>query len=335
MQELTALEGGQTQVARPTTPTRAPRGRPLDVSFARRLHAYKDELAVRERRAIAEEQDLQFLRARLDRVQAAFQEQRLVPVFQPIVDLRTRAATGCEALSRFQLEPLRSPDQWFAEAEAAGLGLELEMHAIRSAVDSRDRLPSNSYLSVNASPKTLLSQEFATLVSHLDGEFLVVEVTEHSAVTDYDALKHAIDQLRGRGVRLAIDDLGTGFASFMHIVKLLPEFMKLDLSLTRGIESDPVKQALTAALVGFAAQIGAQVIAEGVETAEELETLVELNVEYAQGYYLGAPAALPLFGAIERGGIQSCKRGADVLRIRPRVMDDRVEDAAGASEAGC
>ena len=169
----------------------------------------------------------------------------------------------------------------------------LEMHAIRSAVQSRYPVPFDTYLSVNASPKTLLSREFATLVRNLDGKSLVVEVTEHSAVEDYDALKRAIDQLRSSGVRLAIDDLGTGFASFMHIAKLLLEFMKRDLSLTRGIESDPVKQALIAALVGFAARVGAHVIAEGVETAEELHALVGLGVEQAQGYYLGASA--PLF----------------------------------------
>jgi EAL domain-containing protein (putative c-di-GMP-specific phosphodiesterase class I) len=300
MQELTALSGGHGPVAIRRNTNRALRGRRLDVSFASRLHAYEDVLAEQESRAVAEEQDLQFLRARLARVQSAFHGQRLVPVFQPIVDLRTRTTSGCEALSRFQLEPLRPPDQWFAEADAAGLGLELEMHAIRSAVQSRYRLPSDAYLSVNASPKTLLSQDFATMVSNLDGELLVVEVTEHSAVEDYDALKRAIDRLRSRGVRLAIDDLGTGFASFMHIVKLLPEFMKLDLSLTREIERDPVKQALTAALVGFAAQIGAHLVAEGVETAEELRTLIGLGVEYAQGYYLGAPAPLPLRGVTER-----------------------------------
>jgi len=299
MQELTALSGGDSRVPIRTTTNQVIRGRRLDVSFAGRLDAYQDVLAVQERRALAEAQDLRFLRARLTRVEAASHGQRLVPVFQPIVDLRTRTVSGCEALSRFHLEPLRSPDQWFAEADAIGLGLELEMHAIRSAVASRHRLPSGTYLSVNASPKTLLSQEFATTVSSLDGELLVVEVTEHSAVEDYDALKRAIDQLRSRGVRLAIDDLGTGFASFMHIVKLLPEFMKLDLSLTRDIERDPVKQALTAALVGFAAQIGAHLIAEGVETAEELLTLIGLGVEYAQGYYLAAPAPLPLSGVTD------------------------------------
>jgi EAL domain-containing protein (putative c-di-GMP-specific phosphodiesterase class I) len=296
MQELTALRGvGHSSVVVLET---GDRDRPLDLTFARRLRAFEDALAAQTRRAVAEEQDLQFLRARLVRVQTALLGDRLIPVFQPIVDLRTRKASGCEALSRFQLEPLRPPDQWFAVAEAAGFGLQLEMHAIRSAVRSCYPMPCDTYLSVNASPKTLLSQDFASLVSNLDGKSLVVEVTEYSAVEDYDALKRAIDQLRSNGVRLAIDDLGTGFASFMHIVKLLPEFMKLDLSLTRGIESDPVKQALTAALVGFAAQIGAHVIAEGVETAEELNTLVRLGVEHAQGYYLGAPTALALPGGV-------------------------------------
>ncbi len=294
MQQMTVRSGGSILAVLPEGSIRTHRRRPLDVTFARRLHAYNDELAEQESRAVAEEEDLQFRQARLARLQTALERDRIVPVFQPIVDLRTGRISGCEALSRFHLEPFRPPDQWFAEAEAAGLGLVLEIHAIRSAVESHYRSPSGTYLSVNASPATLVSPDFARLVSDLDGASLVVEVTEHSAVEDYDALKRAIDQLRSHGIRLAIDDLGTGFASFMHIVKLLPEFMKLDLSLTREIERDPVKQALTAALVGFAAQIGAHLIAEGVETAAELTTLVGLGVEQAQGYYLGAPAPLPL-----------------------------------------
>jgi EAL domain-containing protein (putative c-di-GMP-specific phosphodiesterase class I) len=294
MQELSVRGFDQRHERPPRASSRTHRRKPLDLTFARRLHAYEGEIAEREGRAAAEAQDLRFLSARLTRVRMAFEYRRLVAVYQPIVDLRTGATRGYEALSRFQLDPLRPPDQWFAEADAAGLGPELEMHAIRSAIKSRHRLPTGTYLSVNVSPKTLLSQAFAALLQSLDGEPLVVEVTEHSAVEDYDELKRAIDQFRARGVRLAIDDLGTGFASFMHIVKLLPEFMKLDLSLTRDIEADAVKQALTAALVGFASQIGAHLIAEGVETVEEMQTLKALGVECAQGYYLGAPAPPPV-----------------------------------------
>jgi EAL domain-containing protein (putative c-di-GMP-specific phosphodiesterase class I) len=294
MQELSVRGLDQRHERPPRASSRTHRRKPLDLTFARRLHAYEGEIAERETRAAAEAQDLRFLSARVTRVRMAFEYRRLVAVYQPIVDLRTGATRGYEALSRFQLDPLRPPDQWFAEADAAGLGPELEMHAIRSAIKSRHRLPTGTYLSVNVSPKTLLSQGFAALLQSLDGEPLVVEVTEHSAVEDYDELKRAIDQFRARGVRLAIDDLGTGFASFMHIVKLLPEFMKLDLSLTRDIEADAVKQALTAALVGFASQIGAHLIAEGVETVEEMQTLKSLGVECAQGYYLGAPAPPPV-----------------------------------------
>jgi EAL domain-containing protein (putative c-di-GMP-specific phosphodiesterase class I) len=294
MQEFSVRGLDQRHERPPRASSRTHRRKPLDLTFARRLHAYEGEIAERESRAAAEAQDLRFLSARLTRVRMAFEYRRLVAVYQPIVDLCTGATRGYEALSRFQLDPLRPPDQWFAEADAAGLGPELEMHAIRSAIKSRHRLPTGTYLSVNVSPKTLLSQSFAALLQSLDGEPLVVEVTEHSAVEDYDELKRAIDQFRARGVRLAIDDLGTGFASFMHIVKLLPEFMKLDLSLTRDIEADAIKQALTAALVGFASQIGAHLIAEGVETVEEMQTLKALGVECAQGYYLGAPAPPPV-----------------------------------------
>ncbi len=293
MQELSTYGIGHRLERPPRAASRPHRRKPLDVTFARRIHAYEGELAERESRAAAEAQDLQFLSARLTRVRTAFECHRLVAVYQPIVDLDTGAICGYEALSRFHLDPLRPPDQWFAEADAAGLGPELEMHAIRAAIQGRHRLPTGTYLSVNVSPKTLLSEGFAALVQSLDGEPLVVEVTEHSAVEDYGELKRAIDKFRARGVRLAIDDLGTGFASFMHIVKLLPEFMKLDLSLTRDIERDPVKQALTAALVGFATQINAHLIAEGVETVQEMQTLTALGVECAQGYYLGAPAPAP------------------------------------------
>ena len=254
MQQVTDI-GAHDRVLVPGMTHQTPRVRPLDITFARSLHAFGDQLAAQRSRVIAEEQDSQLRSAQSARVQSAFHRDRLVPFFQPIVDLRTHRISGCEALSRFQLEPLRPPDQWFAEAEAAGYGLRLEMHAIRSAVHSRHPVPSGTYLSVNVSPNTLLSQDFASLVSTLDGERLVVEVTEHSAVEDYDALKRAIDQLRRSGVRLAIDDLGTGFASFMHLVKLLPEFIQLDLSLPHDLENDPGNQALTPAVGGFAAQL--------------------------------------------------------------------------------
>ena len=215
------------------------------------------------------------------------------PVFQPIVNLKTLEIGGFEALSRFRPAKGKTPEQWFDAAHAAGLSPELELHAIRKAIEHAYRLPSAAFLSLNASPETLLCDDFSRLVGGLHGESLVVEVTEHAAVEDYEPLQRAIDRLRRHGVRLAIDDAGAGFASLKHIVRLLPEFIKLDLFLIRGVHEDPVKRAVVAGVLGMASQIGGEVIAEGVETKEELRVLVDLGVEWAQGYYLGRPGPLP------------------------------------------
>ena len=235
-----------------------------------------------------EERELNYGRQR-ERVQAALADGAIYPVFQPIIDLRTHASYGWEALSRFAVKPLRSPDQWFADAQAVGLVAQLELRAISEVVALGARLPAPGLLFLNASPETLVTPAFADLLADLNPSNLVVEVTEHAAVEDYEQLQWAIDSLRRKGVRLAIDDAGAGAGSLKHVVRLLPEFIKLDLFLTRDIDDDPAKRALAAALIGFARQIGARMIAEGVETADELSVLEELGIEHAQGYYLGEP----------------------------------------------
>jgi PAS domain S-box-containing protein len=228
-----------------------------------------------------------------ERVLSVMADGSVRAVFQPIVNLGTLVVGGYEALSRFDSAPDSTPDQWFDAAHAAGLGAELEMYAIHTAISHAYQLPTNAFLSVNASPETLLTKEFSQLMSGLHGASLVVEVTEHAVVTDYEPLQRAIDSLRRHGVRLAIDDAGAGFASLKHIVRLLPEFIKLDIFLVHDIDRDPVKRAVVAGMLGVASQIGGTVIAEGVETAEELRVLIELGVEWAQGYYLGRPGPIP------------------------------------------
>jgi PAS domain S-box-containing protein len=233
--------------------------------------------------------------AQRTRVLSVMSENAVRPVFQPIVNIGTLQVGGYEALSRFELASGAggTPDQWFAAAAEAGLRSQLEIHAIRKAVAHAYQLPPASFLSLNASPETLLREDFSRMVEELHGECLIVEVTEHSAVEDYEPLQRAINRLRGHGVRLAIDDAGAGFASLKHIVHLLPEFIKLDLFLIRDIHEDPVKRAVVAGMLGVAQQIGGKVIAEGVETADELRVLRELGVEWVQGYYFGRPGPLP------------------------------------------
>ena len=241
---------------------------------------------------LAEEQRHAVLREQLARVRGAIEGTAMAMVFQPIVHLGGHTVRGLEALSRFNGRPRRLAQRWFADAEAVGLRIQLELRAIAQAVSRLERLPAHLFLSVNASPATLQTDEFATLVGDVDGGRLLVEVTEHAAVDDYDQLKKAIVRLRGSGLRLAIDDAGAGFSSLSHIVRLVPEFIKLDLFLTRDIDTDPVKRSLCAAMVGFASDIGASLIAEGVETEAELRTIEALGIHYGQGFLLGQPAPL-------------------------------------------
>jgi diguanylate cyclase (GGDEF)-like protein/PAS domain S-box-containing protein len=215
-------------------------------------------------------------------------------VLQPIVELATGRVVAAEALSRFGGEPGRPPDVWFAEAEAVGLGLELELAAIRIAMTHLDELPAGVRLTVNASPATLLSPSLATALSAAPGERMTVELTEHAPVADYAALEAALAGPRSRGVQFMIDDAGAGFSSLKHVLGLHPDAIKLDLALTRDIDSDPVRRALAASLVAFAREIGAMIVAEGIETREELETLRSLGITHGQGYYLAHPGAGPV-----------------------------------------
>lgn len=214
-------------------------------------------------------------------------------VFQPLVDLRDGRTLGYEALARFDDEPLRGPDRWFAEADGAGLGRELEVQAIKTALSHLPQLAPDQFLAVNLSPATVLTDWRAGLDSKVRWEQVVVELTEHVIVEDYQAIQRALQSFREVGARLSVDDTGAGFASLRHILDLAPDYVKLDISLCRGIDRDPARRALASALVAFTRETKSILIAEGVETPEERATLSELGVQYGQGYLLGRPAALP------------------------------------------
>ena len=207
-----------------------------------------------------------------------------------LAGLRT---VGVEALSRFPAGT-GSPQEWFAAAAAAGAGTSLELRALHNAVTVLPDLA--GFLSLNVSPATAMTTSFTRLLGRLPLHDIVVELTEHDAVADYPALLTHLAPLRADGLRIAVDDAGAGFASMRHVLTLVPDLIKLDLSLVRGVHADAPRRALAAALTTFAAQTGALVVAEGVETADELRCLRELGVHYGQGYHLGRPvpaASLP------------------------------------------
>jgi EAL domain-containing protein (putative c-di-GMP-specific phosphodiesterase class I) len=221
----------------------------------------------------------------------------LYMAYQPIVDIQDGGGVvGLEALARFTSLPDRSTDTWLAEAQAVGRLLELELACLRTALRDLERLPEDAYLSLNVSPATAIAPELHEVLDGLPLERLVLEMTEHARVDDYPALKAALGGFRERGIRLAIDDAGAGFASLRHIVLLHPDFIKLDMTLTRDVHVDETRRALVVALVAFGSQIQASVIAEGVETEDQLATLRKAGVQFGQGFHLARPQAWPTDG---------------------------------------
>jgi diguanylate cyclase (GGDEF)-like protein len=211
----------------------------------------------------------------------------LTPVFQPLVALATGQVSGYEALTRFKQPPKRFPDQWFNLAARVGLGGALEAHAIKKALEVPGR-PPGTYLSLNLSPSTLRAPEVQDVLPE-DLTGLVIEVTEHELASDDVALAADLADVRRRGARVAVDDAGAGYAGLQQLMRVAPDLIKLDRSLVTNIHEDPAKQALVDSFVRFGRRTGAQVVAEGIETEDELRVLSDLDVTYGQGYFLAKP----------------------------------------------
>lgn len=231
-----------------------------------------------------------------DRIRFVLSSDDPLIVYQPIYDFPANRVVGFESLSRFATEPKRAPDAWFNEAARIGLGSTLELKAIRTALKGLDQLPDYVYLSVNVSPETILGGEINGIFNESPINRVKLELTEHAAIDRYSDIASALRPLRDQGLRIAVDDAGAGYASFRHILSLDPDVIKLDTSITRNIHVDKSRRALTSAFVAFSRKTGSQIVAEGVETAAELDALKELGVTSAQGYFLGKP--MPLASAL-------------------------------------
>ena len=209
-------------------------------------------------------------------------------VQQPIVDIVTSKPVGVECLARFPDAELRGPDKWFNDASEIGLCVELEMLAVRCALATVPHIPGDAYVSINASPQTILSGALEQALDGYSGRKLVIELTEHERVDDFAALKTSLKRIASNAL-IAIDDVGAGYAGMRHLVDLEPDILKLDMSLTRDIHNDVARQALTTAMVHFAKEIGSKLVAEGVECEEEREVLASLGVDFGQGYLFARP----------------------------------------------
>jgi EAL domain-containing protein (putative c-di-GMP-specific phosphodiesterase class I) len=232
-----------------------------------------------------------------DRDQESLTIERLIAagdlktVLQPIFDIRDGHCLGVEALSRFPAE-FGSPAQVFGAAHRAGLGLALERLALQRAAALRPTLVADQFLSLNMTPSVayeVAAKENVRTFTHFSA--FVLEITEHTAVESYGKLRKRLQHWRHQGLRLAIDDAGAGYASLKHVVELEPDMIKIDRSLIHGSAADHARRSAISAFVALAADLGALVIAEGVELAEDLAAVRDLGIDAAQGYLLGRPTA--------------------------------------------
>jgi PAS domain S-box-containing protein len=235
--------------------------------------------AVADRRAIEELED---------QMHAVIDDGAFYPLFQPIVELSTGAVRGYEALTRFS--DGTPPDVRFEQAARLGVGLALETASLEAIFQAAEHLPDGPWLNVNVSPELVLAGALDDILPGGRRE-VVLEVTEHQAISDYASFRAAVEPFRNR-VKIAVDDAGAGFASLRHIVELAPSMVKLDRSLIAGIDRDAAREAVVAGMVRFAQAAGLALLAEGIETREELATLRHLGVQLGQGFLLGRPSTV-------------------------------------------
>lgn len=221
------------------------------------------------------------------RIGGALQAEAIVPVFQPVVSLDDGRTIAYEALARFPGDAGHTPDRWFADAWQVDLGVPLELLAVRAAIGALPLLPEDAALCVNVSPETVATPGFRDALGDA-AHRVIAEITEHRRLEEADFARR-LAPLRAAGGRVAIDDFGAGHASLSQVLAVSPDWIKLDMTLTRQLDDSPVARALAAALVSFAAEVGIAVIAEGVERADQVPTLEVLGIRYAQGYLFGRP----------------------------------------------
>jgi EAL domain-containing protein (putative c-di-GMP-specific phosphodiesterase class I) len=240
--------------------------------------------------------------------------------FQPVYRVADNHLMGYEALTRFQAEPYRSPDAWLHEAAEVGMATGLEFAMARAALAGLRQLPPETTMAINLSPDAVMTPDFADLLGLQPLGRIILELTEHAAVSDYPALNAALAPYRAHGLRIAADDAGAGYSCFRHVLELRPDVIKLDLSLTRNIDTDSARASLAGALTMFGRTIGSEIVAEGVETLNELDVMREIGVTKVQGYLLGRPQ--PLAAAASLAPIAPIELRAARPEVRPEARPE-------------
>ena len=277
--------------------------------------------------------------AERETVEAVLADPTLIrPVFQPIVDLRRSAVQGYEMLARFANDPSGTPPRWLEAAQRHGMANALEATLVAAGFHAREHLPRGTYLSINVSPGALVSSEVrAVLDAAPDGlDQIVIEVTEQNAVDDYDELATVLDRARAAGARVAVDDAGAGYDSLQHVLRLRPEYVKLDRGLITDAHADPAKLAIIEAVGLFAGRLDAALVAPGIERRAEQEMLAGLAVPLGQGFLFGRPGPslvrdVPIAGVrAVRGDLAALLDGPVAPTLDAGLLAAGAEPAAAA-----
>jgi diguanylate cyclase (GGDEF)-like protein len=222
-------------------------------------------------------------------VRALLRRRTIAPFYQPIVRFGPDEIVGYEALARIPVAPHRGPDLWLRAAASVGLRAELEIACLEVAVE-HELPPDDGLLFLNISPSLVAHPTVVALLEPIAPR-VVLELSEQEEVHDFKLLDGQLDAWREIGGRVAIDDTGSGYASLQHVIRLRPDYIKLDRALVEVLDDDSAVRRLVASFVEFAADSGAQVLAEGIETSEQLSVLRATGVHLGQGYLLGRPQA--------------------------------------------
>ena len=258
-----------------------------DVAMRRAKRAGKGRVISYTGESLADRDEEQGRRALAETIRHG----RIAMATQPIVDLRSGAVHAYEALARFGIPGDMSTGELFALAERVGMREQLDLACLACGLALLPERPAGTRLTVNVSSQLLVERHaIELLTAQPDLQGLVLEITEEGLVRDYAALQHALAPLLERGARIAVDDMGAGYSGLRHALDLHPAYLKLDRGLVHGIDRDPKRAALVDALLRYAEHAGSHIVAEGVETEGELETLMRLGVPLAQGFLLGRPA---------------------------------------------
>lgn len=256
-------------------------------------------------------------------------------VYQPIVDLRRNDIAGYEALVRFPDEIGLAPDKCFLLAERLGLRQKLEHVVLTQAFQSRHTLPSDTLLTINASPSFLLSDEWLQTISQQHSlEGIVIEITEQDSIEDYEAMRSRTTAIRDLGGYIAVDDTGAGYASMKHMMELAPNFLKLDRYFVGDCHAMRAKATLIEMIARVASSMDAWIIAEGVETGEDLDELIRLSVPLVQGYHLARPdREMQPLSAATKTSLQKRQQALVQTKALHREMEscDTFRNAAEAS----